>query len=229
MICSHCQDTPLIREDSILALFYDSCVGAIVMFLSQTNSKETHDGSISMDAPHTLIVIEFLQSIIPQVPNILDRIGHELRSRLIVKCGIPDVQAAISNHEWMYGGSILTASLMRGSSGALPPWAIESIPDMFSSIFTACGCNITNFLMIVNAAMFLIFESGNRVAGKYFERISDASSSHFLDQAQESARRNDSEGWRRFKCAVKNLCGGKKKDSGFNLKPALTSWDCSRI
>ena len=219
----------IIQEDIIQNLLIDSCVGAIIMILSQTHSKETFNGIVSMDAPHTLIVVDFLQLVIPHIPNVLEHIGLKLRTKIAVRYASTDAKTELVTNEWLFGGSVLTASLMRGSSGGLPPWAIESIPDLFSSIFSACGSNTMNFSAIMKSTMLLTFESGTKLAGKYFERISDHSAAQFLEQAQESARRNDSEGWRRFKGAVKNICGGKKKDSGYNLKPALTSWECSRI
>jgi hypothetical protein len=31
--------------------------------------------------------------------------------------------------------------------------------------------------------------------------------------------------WKRLKVIIKQACGGKKKDTDFNQRPALTRWD----
>ena len=32
-----------------------------------------------------------------------------------------------------------------------------------------------------------------------------------------------------MKVILKQACGGKKKDAGFNLKPQFTTFDCERL
>uniref|UniRef100_A0A7S2L1C8 Uncharacterized protein n=1 Tax=Leptocylindrus danicus TaxID=163516 RepID=A0A7S2L1C8_9STRA len=79
------------------------------------------------------------------------------------------------------------------------------------------------------AESFGFIAPGKRLAGRYFEKLSDITRRQFIACAQNAAGQNSADGWRRFKSAVKQLCGGKKKDSGYDLKPAIISWDCTRI
>ena len=40
---------------------------------------------------------------------------------------------------YVIGGAAVGASLLRGCIGALPPWAIESLPNVFSALFKSVG------------------------------------------------------------------------------------------
>jgi hypothetical protein len=35
--------------------------------------------------------------------------------------------------------------------------------------------------------------------------------------------------WQKIKVILKATCGGKKKDSGFSLRPSFTTWECNRL
>ena len=63
------------------------------------------------------------------------------------------------------------------------------------------------------------------LSGKFFERMSDAAKTNFLDQARALSEEDTTASWRRLKTLIKQACGGKKKDTDFNQKPALTRWD----
>ena len=48
-------------------------------------------------------------------------------------------------------------------------------------------------------------------------------------KAREVAVRNNVHGRKIFRVAVKVACRGKKKAAGYNLKPAMTCWECDLI
>lgn len=260
-----CSSSWLMNNSTVQYLLGDSCYAAVVLFLLQSvgveslSSQEHADNSnvlqqnnttMSMDAPHTLVMMDFLKLVLA-VPNILQHVGSRVRQQLklnLASGGSSEsaaVVAAIMNQNAdesaCIGGAVLSAALFRGSSGGLPPWAIEGIPDLFSSIFTACKQSDLEFGAIIIMAMdiqldpaaatenFGFISPGKRLAGRYFEKLSDITRRQFIACAQNAASQNSADGWRRFKSAVKQLCGGKKKDSGFDLKPGMISWDCIRI
>jgi hypothetical protein len=66
---------------------------------------------------------------------------------------------------------------------------------------------------------------GTLISGKYFENMSDNAKATFLSEARDLARANTATSWKRFKSLIKQVCGGKKKETDFNQRPALTRWD----
>ena len=115
---------------------------------------------------------------------------------------------------------------------ALPPWCVEDTPDLFKALYFATGKDSDMFIHFLNLGIHLTAASptgrirvGDRIGGKYVD-CSPTHLNQFMSKAREVCVKND---WKRFKVIIKTLCGGKKKDSGFILKPQLTNFDCDRL
>ena len=192
----------------ITCLLTDSCVAAILMILSQQQERDVmkeNKSFISMDAPHTLIIIEFLQLALP-VPKLLDQVGCQLRNKIDIYCDSQQSRKDLGEM-WLFGGTMMTASFIRGCSWALPPWAIEATPELFSSLYVSTGSSPDHFVSILRSTLSLKLTNGENLAGKHFGNLSEDFIDKFLTQAHTSATRNDAEGWRRFKGAEKSMWG----------------------
>ena len=79
------------------------------------------------------------------------------------------------------------------------------------------------------AASFGGLMPGKLLSGRYFESLRSEAKDKFVQEAMALAGTDDVASWRRLKVLIKAACGGKKKDSGFQLKPSLTKWDFDRV
>ena len=112
------------------------------------------------------------------------------------------------------GGAIVTATLFRGTSGALPPWVIESLPNLYATLFTCCG-DIETFCSIIRGGAclrlketsFARIHAGKKLAGFYFDGLSEEGIDDFLIKTQAICLKNDNGKWRNFKVLLKAVCG----------------------
>jgi len=193
--------------------------------VAQHNSIE----SMSLDGPVTLALIDFLGDAIGLGYSIFSRVGIPFVDKVTLEnCqGLNDL-----NH---FGGSMLAVALYRGSSGAFPPWFIESVPTLFEALFNAC-VDIDTFMIILKTGAELIANidlgfvpAGSKLAGYYFNVTKASAKEEFFIKTAELSRSTEGNRWRRMKVLLKAICGGKKKATDFNLKPQPSSWDCERI
>ena len=198
------------------------------MFASVDLSKE--EGT-SLDGPQTLAMLDFLEAALLTGPTLLGAVVKTFAPNLNLDFGSSE-----SLSEELVGGTIMAAALFRMLSGALPPWAIENVPGLFRSMFVACNGDSAAFCKILSLAVDIRLRgsyggvnAGEKMAGPFIETLSDSSKKKLVVQSEESALKNDTEGWRRMKVLVKQLCGGKKKTTSFTLKPAYSTWDCDRL
>ena len=143
------------------------------------------------------------------------------------------------------GIAIVGAALFRSCQGALPPWAIESIPDVYCAFFEiGLGSDVEAFGRWMHLSMELrlhtgststeaniVFHglsSGQLLSGRYFESLSMQAKSLFVNEAKQLAAAGGGSNWRRLKGLIKQACGGKKKDTDFNQKPSPIRWDFDR-
>ncbi len=178
---------------------------------------------LSLDGPHTLAILSYISESVLLGPSILAETSI-----------LSIIQLSQSNFgsRPVCGPAILMAALLRSISGALPPWIVEEAPALFRSIFIAMEGDIEVFVQNLRAstkltasASFGGIRSGELLAGKYL----DASDSHIeslLSQTKEVCNKGN---WQKMKVILKATCGGKKKDSGFNLKPQFNTWSCDRL
>jgi len=236
-VCNKCGSVGMGSYGSVLnRLLSESASTAVLILFNQgVDKKEREDRVIGMsvDGPHTFAMINFLEKVF-SIGGLLQLVSQQLVSRLKLDFhGVPTGSKELS------GAAVIFAALLRGASGGLPPWAIEGLPSLFSAFYTTCGssnvfCEIMHIaigirLENVPDAAFGCATPGKKLAGRFFETMGEKHVNEFLSKAKEICEKNDADAWRRFKATLKKVCGGKKKDSGFNLKPTFTNWDCERI
>lgn len=180
-----------------------------------------------MDGPHALAMLDFQHIAYSQGRTVLDLVAPAVASRVSSELGEMD-------DPFLRGAAIIGASLLKATSGALPPWSVELMPAVFSGLFVACGKDLQMFGRILEKSMQVRFAAPSNagsclIAGKVIEGLSEQAKLAFVQQSLEAIGNDNEGGWRRFKVLVKQACGGKKKAYGFSLKPSPTSWDCDRL
>jgi len=212
-------------------LFLETFVAAISLLLYSSLEKKrerrSSDPGMSLDGPQGLVMMDFFVNFFNLGVSMLQAGAGELVS-------VVPVYAGNNADESFNGVAIIGAALFRGSQGGLPPWAVESIPSVYSSLFKALGKDVDTFgrifevsmnIRLIHTKKFGSFEGGSLLSGRFFENMSDKAKISFIDQAKECARSDTVASWRRLKTLIKQACGGKKKDTDFNQRPALTAWD----
>lgn len=214
----------------------DSCCAAILLILypslENDPTKRSDDLGMSMDGAQSLAVMDFFEKVFKLANDQLHQIAHELQNRLQVDLhGEEDVT--------LKGMAIIGAGLFRAASGGLPPWAIDCIPSTYAALYQGCGKDTSVFRQVLHASMNVRLAAGSPttggvgpgslIAGRIFETMREPLREDFLRKAVEIADQDSVDGWRRLKTLLKQASGGKKKASGFNLKPSPTSWECDRL
>jgi len=217
----------LVKDDMESFMGESLSVTVSLSFLKDLGSRESSSPAtqkgMSLDGPHTLAMNGFTSECMIAGPRILTKMGRSIVS--IVQVNHIFDQSNI-------GVIILAASLLRAVSGALPPWSVEDTPTLAQSMYLAMHSDPDAFIEIFSAATkvtasanFGAIKSGELLAGRYLD-VSNKHIESFLHQSKEVCIKGN---WKKLKVILKATCGGKKKDSGFNLKPQFTSWECDRI
>ncbi len=202
---------------SISLLFYPS--------LEITQAKRANDPGMNLDGPQGLVMMDFFAAFFDLGVSMIQAGARELASVVPVN---------IENDPDTAGIAIIGAALFRGSQGGLPPWAVESVPSVYSSMFKALDKNVDSFGHMFEISMtirlaenrrFGSVQGGSLLSGRFFERMNDKAKVNFVEQAKDHAKSDTTASWRRLKTLIKQACGGKKKDTDFKQRPALTSWD----
>ena len=180
---------------------------------------------MSPDGPQTLAITDFISEATLLGPTILVGSISALSAHIQLNCG-NEVPVE------MLGAAAILASLLRAISGATPPWVVEDTPILFKSLYTSLGSNCDLFIQTLGVATKLEtltdiggLRAGEKLSGRYLE-ASDSHINSFLSKAKETCVMND---WKKIKVVLKAVTGGKKKESGFNLKPHYSSWECERV
>eukprot|EP00536_Pseudo-nitzschia_multiseries_P008936 jgi/Psemu1/257694/estExt_Genewise1Plus.C_2380002 len=210
-------------------LLIETFVAAISLLLysslEKTQEKRANNPGMSLDGPQGLVMMDFFVAYFDLGYSMIQAAAKEL---------IVAVPVDVGNDPDAAGMAIIGAALFRGSQGGLPPWAIESIPTVYSSLFKSLHGNVDTFGLMLQISMnvrlldnqhFGSVRGGSLLSGRFFEKMSEKAKLGFIDQAKEQAKSNTIESWRRLKTLIKKACGGKKKDTDFKQRPALTSWD----
>ena len=220
-ICrSHDMFAACLINDGVDKFFGESlALFTALIFLKDLGTKKDPSRSIqlgcSLDGPHTLAIQSFISESILLDASIVSIIQlNQLNDTNVVS-----------------GSAILIAALLRSFSGALPPWTVEEAPELFHSLYIATGSDagfaqtLRLSAKLTASTSFGGVRSGELLAGKYL----DASDSHiesFVSQSKEVCIKGN---WQKMKVILKATCGGKKRDSGFALRPSFTTWDCNRL
>ncbi len=210
-------------------LLVETFVAAISLLLypslEKTQSKRANDPGMSLDGPQGLVMMDFFVTFFDMGVSMIQEGARELASVIPVN---------ITNDPDTAGMAIIGAALFRGSQGGLPPWAVETVPSVYSSLFKALDKNVDSFgrmfeismtIRLADNRLFGSVEGGSLLSGRFFEKMTDKAKVSFVEQAKDQARSDTTASWRRLKTLIKQACGGKKKDTDFKQRPALTSWD----
>ncbi|KAL3925084.1 MAG: hypothetical protein SGILL_000640, partial [Bacillariaceae sp.] len=209
-------------KDVLVDTFIASVALLLYSSLEKTQERRSKDPGMSLDGPQGLVILDFFGLYFSMGHEMLQIAASRLISQIPVETG-PNPEAA--------GFGIVGAALFRGIQGALPPWSVESVPSVYAALFSALG-NADDFASMLDVSLstrlrenerFGGVEGGCLLAGKVLEKINDKGA--FLMQAKEVARENSTASWKRLKTIIKQICGGKKKNTDFNQRPALTRWD----
>jgi hypothetical protein len=208
--------------------------------LGKSASERANDPGMSLDGPHTLAIMGFVIAYFRLRSTMLQCAGERLLN--IVPVNVESVKNTGGDTSFL-GIVVVGAALFRACQGALPPWAIESIPEVYSSFFeSVLGSDVEVFGRWLQASMevrlrsatesnysFGGLNSGHLLSGRYFESMSHQAKVAFVNEAKQLATSGGGADWRRLKGLIKQACGGKKKDTDFNQKPSPTRWDFDRI
>jgi hypothetical protein len=221
-------------QDSVQAvtdLLVDTFIAVVSLLmygsLEKTKQLRAEDPGMTLDGPQGLVLMEFLESYFFTGREML-QIGA---SRLVRQ--IP-VEMGNTSYCEATGFGIVGAVLFRGIQGGLPPWAVENVPSVYASLYAALGKSVDDFGVMLELSMsirlqeneqFGSVKGGSLLSGRYFEKMNDSAKGSFLRQAKELAKEDSIASWKRLKVIIKQACGGKKKDTDFNQRPALTRWD----
>lgn len=194
------------------------------------------DVGLSLDGPQSLAFTDFLTGFLALGPEPLALASAFFSQKIPVEAATLN---GTSGDARISGAAVVGAAIFRGIQGALPPWSVESAPDIFSSFFVALRQDpelfghVLRLSMNIRAGQFATrlgsLEPGQLLSGPFFATLSSDSKDLFVAQAVQLSRTNDIASWRRFKTLVKQICGGKRRDTDFGQKPAATKWDFERI
>jgi hypothetical protein len=224
-------------ENFLQELLVESCASCVCLLLYSTLGKTVeqrlHDAGMSMDGPQTLALTEFLQHYFDLTagnPNML----HTTAVCLLGK--VPTYTeglATLSTDPSCLGISIIGAGLFRAAQGGLPPWAVEAIPSVYSSLFQALHKDPDMFGLVFRLAIHVRLvhdrkfggvEPGCLLSGRFFEAMNEKAKHSFITQAVEISRSDTHADWKKLKAHIKQACGGKKKDTDFKQRPGFTKW-----
>lgn len=129
-------------------LVSDSVFAVIVMILNHDQGMKCDEKVfVTMDYAHTLVIVEFLKLSVAYLPSIFEDVGSNVQQNVGVR--LDSCSDGLIKCNWYVGAVVFTAVILLGSSGALPPWAIEYMPEIFQSMFLACASDGDRFLSII--------------------------------------------------------------------------------
>jgi len=219
-------------------LLVETCATVVSLLfmpaMGRTQAERLQDSCQNLDGPQSLALTAFLITFFRLGAESLYKAGQILLTTIPVdmanlSAGCPDAR--------FHGVSIISASLFRACQGALPPWAVESIPEVYSSFFEAFGSDAESFGHLMRLGMEVRLGSreyggvgpGKLLSGRFFESLSETAKTTFINQSRELCKKGGMASWRRLKVLIKQACGGKKKDTEFNQKPSATRWEFERV
>lgn len=228
------QHTPELA-DAVHKIIVETCLSSIGLLLypslGKTQEARADDPGLSMDGPHMLVMMEFLQKYFSLGPSMLHAVARELLNNVPIDL---NTLQSFTGDQNAAGIAIVGAAIFRAAQGGLPPWAVESVPAIYSSLYKALDQSPENFALVMHTSMsvrlaadhsFGGIKPGRLLSGRFFDSMGEKAKSAFITQAVDIAKTNTPAAWKRLKALVKQACGGKKKDTDFRQRPALTKYD----
>ena len=165
---------------------------------------------LSLDGPQTLAMVDFFERSIQVFGyTIFSETATLLHDQMQL-----EVLPSGTNDPSLIGGGIITASIYRAASGAVPPWAIEYVPSILKSLFHACGERDPFLAILFTGAEISLKEghsygviSGSKLGGYYYDTLKPKAKEEFIKKAQEICACDDNTKWRKLKALVKAVCG----------------------
>jgi hypothetical protein len=225
--------TEVVLIDSFAAfvsmLFYPS--------MEKTLSARRLDPGMSLDGAQSLAALLFVERFLRLGHDTLYKAGQKVLSVLPIDV---DEFRKWHNDDTLVGASIIGAAFFRANQGSLPPWAVETVPDVYSALFQSLRKDVALFGTVIRLSMeirlanvtvpaFPNLKPGQLLSGRSFEGISEKAKMSFVTDVMALCEKDDLASWRRMKAIVKQACGGKKKETDFSQKPAFTKWDFFRV
>jgi hypothetical protein len=235
------------RAEEILV---DSFVaGVVLLFYPTLNKTRCNDPGMSLDGPQGLALLNFFTIFLELGPTtaaalsnggsmgLLERVALQLATRIPTVTGI-----AASGSSTHVGFALIGAAFFRAVQGSMAPWAVEAVPSLYSALFVALGSDSSMFGLVLRDAMEIRLSNvqhhqqqqqfvmgvvpGQLFSGRFFENMPNTAKDSFLHQTVELAHASN---WKKLKQSIKAACGGKKKETDFQQKPAFTKWEFDRI
>lgn len=221
-----------LRDSRIDTMLVDTFCGIIQLIfypsLGKTLEERRRDPGMTLDGAHTLAICDFLADFFLLGQSHLQAAAAKVAHVIPVNC----------TTDLPIGLVIIAAALFRGIQGALPPWAVESVPQIYSALYGALGKDVSLFVRVLGAAMEVRLRGvaqyggvskGQILSGRYFEGVSGKFRESVASQVADVCRSDTAGSWKKMKQVIKSACGGKKKETDYKQKPAPTRWDVERF
>jgi hypothetical protein len=217
-----------VNNQAVIVMLNETFVAMVLLLLrknlGRTLELRSNDSGLGLDGPTSLALMDFLVSYFS--------LGGEMLASLslILSREIRLEDKDNSNDDARARGiTIIVAVLLRGVQGGLPPWAVETIPQVFSALYGATGRNPQDFGAFLQLATNVRLSNNELLSGRFFGTMSEKTKQDFISRAMKECAQDDLASWRRFKVIVKQACGGKKKETDYKQKPSPTSWLLERF
>jgi len=201
--------------------------------LGKTVEERASAPGFNFDGPQSLALTDLLAVFFRLGPSLLERVSGRILEQVPVDFGSAQDSS-------LQGVGIIGAALFRASQGGLPPWAIESLPDIYSGLYIALNRDCDRFAQVLHLSMHTRLSltaaqgvgsvrPGELISGPHFETLSEDAKRKFELEARDCSSNDNTASWRRLKVLIKQVCGGKKKETDFGQKPSLTTWEFDRL
>lgn len=179
-------------------------------------TEDRSDGFMSVDGPQSLALVEFIELAL--TANGVGTTIFALTGSIFQQEINLDYNSLGTGYDaTLVAGGVISATLLRAASGGLPPWAIEYVPDIFKSLFEACG-GVDSFYRVLQAgadlrlsqtpnSLYGCVSPGQKLAGYFFDNMKSRAREEFLQKTMEICSKNEGDRWRRFKVILKANCG----------------------
>jgi len=215
-------------------LLVETCAACLTIplypVLSKSRDERCQSHFMGLEGPQTLALNEFLTLYFELGPAMLKLVANLLLERVPV-----DVQGAsqYSADSTSHGVALVGAALFRAAEGAFPPWSIESLPEIYASLYVAFGKDANAFFQMFQQSMdirlvsgFGAVEAGHLVC---LENQKNTEKQTFLKAIPAQIAVDKSASWKSLKVSIKRVTGGKKTGTDFTQKPAPTNWEFDRV
>ena len=195
---------------------------AIFTMLQRTNPNGTGKkvtGGVDTtltDSSHTLAILAFLDKSL-SLNNLVRKACTELIQGDALR--IPWVEHRTAE---FVGLVVVVAGHLRAASSTFPPWALEGVALTLHQILSTQGAEPTFLLQqamtirLLQDSPALGLRASELLCGAFFEKADVSTNVSVLADSVGDHKK--------FKGVLKQVCGGKKKDSGFRQKPSSPRW-----